>query len=68
MKIIKRYSGGILLAAVLAVVANTISSFVPYGLISGGVFALLLGMILNPFSSKQQYLTPGIKLVSQKVL
>ncbi|MEG2769397.1 MAG: YeiH family protein [Oscillospiraceae bacterium] len=68
MKIIKKYGAGILIAAVLAVLANILSGFVPYKLISGGVFALLLGMLLNPFVSKKVYFNSGIKLVSKKVL
>ncbi|MEG2176947.1 MAG: putative sulfate exporter family transporter, partial [Oscillibacter sp.] len=68
MKAIKRYGAGFLLAAVLAVAANFISTLIPYGVISGGVFALLLGMLLNPLMSKQPRFDSGIQLVSKKVL
>ncbi|MEG1872586.1 MAG: putative sulfate exporter family transporter, partial [Ruthenibacterium sp.] len=68
MKIIKKYSAGILLAALLAILANKISGFIPYKLISGGVFALLLGMLLNPLIAKHSYFNSGVKLVSKKVL
>ncbi|MEG1559957.1 MAG: YeiH family protein [Clostridia bacterium] len=68
MKIIKKYGAGIILAAIIAVIANIISGLIPYKLISGGVFALILGMLLNPLISKHTYFNSGIKLVSKKVL
>lgn len=68
MQFIKRYSPGILLAAALAVTAKGIAGFIPHGLISGGVFSLLLGMALNPLIAKRTSFQPGVKLVSKQIL
>ncbi len=68
MKTIVKYSYGVLLAAVLAVAANFISGFVPAHLISGSVFALLIGMVLNPLLAKMPQFKAGVQLVSKQVL
>lgn len=68
MKQIKQYLPGILLTAILAITANQIASVIPGHLISGSVFALLLGMLLNPAAVRLSLLSPGIKLVSKQVL
>lgn len=68
MKTIKKYSPGLALAIVLALVANYFSGFVPYKLISAGVFALLIGMVLNPLVSKYGFLKGGISLASKQIL
>lgn len=68
MNIIKKYGGGILITIILAVVANSISKFIPYHLISGGVFALLIGMLLNPLIREKKTYKTGINFVSKKVL
>ena len=39
-------------AGVLAILSNFIAEFIPYHLISAGVFAMLLGMALNPLIQK----------------
>ena len=39
-------------AVVLAILSNFIAEFIPYHLISAGVFAMLLGMALNPLIQK----------------
>lgn len=59
---------GIFFAGVLAIIANSISSLIPHQLISGGVFALLLGMALNPFVSTIAPLTEGFNFTSKKLL
>ncbi len=59
---------GILLTVVLAIVAMQISNFIPYHLISASVFALLLGMALNPLTHSVVLLKPGIQFVSKKIL
>lgn len=61
-------SKGIIFSAILAVIANTISSTIPNQLISGGVFALLLGMILNPYIANFTFLKEGIQFTSKKLL
>lgn len=68
MKYIKQYAPGLLLSTVLAAAAGRIAGLVPGHLISGSVFALLLGMLFNPVAVKYPALTSGIKLVSKQVL
>ncbi len=68
MELIKKYGAGLALAAILAFVANYISGFIPYHLISGGVFALIIGMLLNPLVTRYGFFKGGIGLVSKQVL
>lgn len=68
MKFFKKYSAGVALTIVLSIVAVFISGFIPYHLISAGVFALLLGMLLNPILSKYNVIKPGLQLVSKQIL
>ncbi len=68
MHLLKKYGAGLALAAALGFVANYISEFIPYHLISGGVFALLIGMLLNPLVSKYGLFQGGVGLVSKQVL
>ncbi|OLS02100.1 YeiH family protein [Tissierella creatinophila] len=68
MDLVKRYTPGILLTIILSYIAIFISSFVPKGLISPGVFSLLIGMTLNPFASKYDSLNKGVKFTSKGVL
>ncbi|MEG0238567.1 YeiH family protein [Anaerorhabdus sp.] len=65
---IKKYSYGVILTIGLAIVAKWISNFIPYQLISASVFALLLGMVLNPLVSKNDKFKSGITFVSKKIL
>ncbi|MEG0457898.1 MAG: YeiH family protein [Oscillospiraceae bacterium] len=62
------YIPGILFTIVLAIIAIVISGFVPLHLISASVFALLIGMFLNPFITKFKIISCGIKMVSKQVL
>ncbi len=62
---------GLLLSALLAVLAILIARVIPYHIISASVFALLLGMALNPLLQKTRigdYTMSGIQFVSKKVL
>lgn len=68
MNLVKRYTPGILLTIMLSYIAIFASSFVPKGLISPGVFSLLIGMTLNPFVSKYDSLNKGVKFTSKGVL
>ncbi len=68
MEKIKSISAAVVLTALLAVVANVISGFIPYHLISASVFALLLGMLVNPIISKYRIFSAGLGFVSKKVL
>lgn len=68
MQIIKRYTPGIILTMYLAYLASFISNNIPLGLISPGVFALLIGMLLNPMVSKFVFVDKGIKFTSKTIL
>lgn len=68
MNVIKNYLYGIILTILLAILSMFISNFIPYHLISAGVFALLLGMLLNPIVSKTNLFKQGITFVSKKIL
>lgn len=65
---IRKYGPGLLLTVFLGLAANAVSGFVPYHLISGGVFALLIGMLLNPVVSRYNGMKSGVVLVSKQVL
>lgn len=59
------YLPGIGITVVLAIAAQYISSFIPYHLISAGVFAMLLGMLLHRLCKPMR---AGFAFVSKKVL
>lgn len=64
----KNFSLGILLTIILAFVSKILSGFIPYELISAGVFAMLIGMAINPLLTKNNFDFKGINFVSKKVL
>lgn len=68
MNTITKLIPGIVVTILLAVVAIFISGFIPYHLISGSVFALLIGMLLNPIVSKYSLVTKGIGFTSKQIL
>ncbi len=68
MQLFRKVAPGTVCAVALACVCLIASSFVPYHLISGGVFALLFGMALNPLTSRWGILKPGLAFVGKKVL
>lgn len=68
MKFMKQNIPGILVAAILAYISIMLSGLVPQNLIGGGVFALLIGMLLNPFISKYIGLQGGLTFTSKKIL
>lgn len=59
---------GIVTTVVLAIASKYLAGFIPYGLISAGVFAMLIGMTLHSFFKKQAAMLNGIEFVSKKVL
>ncbi|MGM0549224.1 MAG: YeiH family protein [Bacillota bacterium] len=65
---IKNYLAGIMLTIVLALAAKAISTYIPMHLISAGVFALILGMLLNPIIREISIFNLGINFVSKKIL
>jgi uncharacterized integral membrane protein (TIGR00698 family) len=64
MTFIKNNGRGIFLTIILAIT----SIFLSNNLISAGVFALLIGMFLNPLISKYGHFEKGFSFVSKKVL
>lgn len=62
------YLTGIVIAALLAVVAQFCSHLIPYDLISPGVFAMLIGMALFPMMNRLGIPAGGLAFVSKKVL
>lgn len=68
MESIKKYYPGILLSVLIALLSYYISSFIPNSLISAGVFALLLGMSINPAVTKYNTFKVGMNFVFKKVL
>lgn len=68
MNTITKLIPGIVITILLAMVAIFISGFIPYHLISGSVFALLIGMLLNPIVSKYSLVKKGIDFTSKQIL
>lgn len=65
---IKDYLAGIILTILLALTAKAISTYIPMHIISAGVFALILGMLLNPIIREISIFSLGINFVSKKIL
>jgi len=68
MSYVEKYAGGILFTAVLAVLSGFLSRLIPYHLIGPGVFALIVGMFLNPIVSKHRLFEKGLGFTSKKIL
>ena len=68
MIILKKYVPGIALTALLALAATAVSGLIPQGVVGASVFALLIGMLLNPLVAVRSFLTEGVAFVSKKVL
>ncbi len=62
------YLAGIILTVLLALTAEMVSSLIPEHLISAGVFALILGMFLNPIVRKTSVFDKGIRFAAKKIL
>lgn len=65
---IKKYSPGILLSIIVAIISIYMSKLVPGNLISAGIFALLLGMLINPIIYKSRVFNDGMTFVSKRIL
>lgn len=65
---IKDYLAGIILTILLALAAKAISTYIPMHIISASVFALILGMLLNPIIREISIFNLGINFVSKKIL
>ncbi|MCR1897690.1 YeiH family protein [Irregularibacter muris] len=65
---IKKYVPGIFFTLLLAYISMFFSGLIPYNLIGAGVFALLIGMLLNPVISKYTFFDAGLGFTSKKIL
>ena len=68
MTTIKKLVPGVIISFLLAYCALFISSLIPNQLISGGVFAILAGMALNPLVAPYRHFSYGIEFVSKRIL
>ncbi len=68
MKTVKPYAGGLVAAVLLALIANGFSSLIPGQIISGGVFAMLIGMLFYPLVTDHFKLAPGLRFISKRGL
>lgn len=59
---------GILTCAAIAILSICISAYIPRGLISGGVFALIIGIILNPIFCRAKIVSYGANFSSKFIL
>ena len=67
MKILK-YFPGIILSALIALLAMWLESLLPIHLIGSAVIAMFIGMILNNFLKSTDFFSSGIKFTSKKLL
>lgn len=68
MNLIKKYALGVSITILLAYMGIIISGMIPGQLISPGVFALLIGMMVNPLISNHTGFDKGMTFVSKRVL
>ena len=59
---------GVVLAVVIAALAQLVERLLPVHLIGASVIALFIGMFLNVFLGKYTVLKPGLKFTSKKLL
>ena len=67
MKILK-YFPGIIISALIALLALWLESLLPIHIIGAAVIAMFIGMILNSFIGKKAVFASGIKFTSKKLL
>ena len=68
MKFLNKNIRGVLLSIILAYVAINISKIVPGNVIGAVVFALLIGMMINPLIFQNDNYTEGTNFVSKRIL
>jgi len=68
MKNVLKYIPGIASAVFVALIGIMLSSFIPKELISGGVFALLVGMAFHPLTKRFPTLMHGINFTAKRLL
>lgn len=67
MKVLKAFPG-IILSVVIAAAAMFIESLLPVHVIGSAVIAMFIGMTINHFIGKNEFLASGIKFTSKKIL
>ncbi len=67
MKILKLFPG-ILLSVAIATTATIIENLLPIHIVGAAVIAMFIGMIINYFLGKREFLASGIKFTSKKIL
>lgn len=59
---------GMILSAIMALVGTFLSSITPKGVVSAGVYALLVGMLLHPLVNRFTLFREGVSFTGKKVL
>ncbi|MDY3003363.1 MAG: YeiH family protein [Christensenella hongkongensis] len=67
-KVLKNHAPGVLLSVAIAVIAMAIGEGIPNNIISSSVFALLIGMALNPLLMKSGIFGKGVNFTSKQIL
>lgn len=65
---IKEYIPGLLLSAIVALIAIGISNLLPGNIIGATVMALLVGMLFHPILKKDERLKPGVSFTAKMIL
>src|SRR5690554_837854 len=68
MSFFTKYAAGLFITTILAYLSVLISELIPHQLIVAGVFALLIGMLLNPWISKHEIFDDGLTFTAKKIL
>ena len=68
MIVIKKHLLGVLLTIMVGLTAVYMSGLIPNNFIGSSVFALLIGMLINPIISKYECFNSGISFVSKRAL
>lgn len=68
MNFMKTSAKGILLALLVALVSYGLTNLLDLNFLSPGVFALLLGMVLNPYLKNPASFSSGLTFTSKKIL
>lgn len=65
---IKEYIPGLLLSAIVALIAIGISNLLPGNIIGATVMALLVGMLFHPILKKDERFKPGVSFTAKMIL
>lgn len=61
-------ASGLILSAIIAILANFLSSLIPGDIIGATVMAIIVGMALNPLLDKYKTLNAGVSYTSKMIL